>query len=301
MMKKNRQPSLRALKAFDAVSRHLQMNKAAQELCVTPSAISHLIKRLEDDLGTTLIKHTGRNIELTTAGEQFAPGIQKTFRSLKHIIEDIRDHSNPNILNVSLRPYFAVKWLSPRLSRFWTKHPEIELRLIHTTKPVDYFNERIDLAIEWCEGERLGINYSLLIKGELTPVLSPKLPGAQKISQPSDLFQYTLLRETDHNSWHDWFALVEETYEAPAHTLFIDDSNVRYQAALDGQGVELSCRSLIQSDLQAGRLLCPFELSLTRFSYYLAEPEHRQTTSAAEKFISWLKHEARKDQITNLK
>ena len=291
-MKKNRQPSLRALKAFDAVSRHLQMSKAAQELCVTPSAISHLIKRLEAELGTTLIKQAGRNIELTTAGEQFAPGIQKTFRSLKHLIEDIYDHSNPNVLNVSLRPYFAVKWLSPRLSSFWAAHPQIELRLVHTTKPVDYLNERIDLAIEWCEGERSGINHSLLIKGELTPVLSPELPGALKIKTPSDLFKHTLLRETDHNSWQDWFALAQEKYITPAHTLFIDDSNVRYQAALDGQGVELSCRSLIKNDVETGKLLCPFELSLTRFSYYLAEPANRETTPAAQKFINWLKREA---------
>ena len=272
------------------------MNKAAQELCVTPSAISHLIKRLEDDLGTTLIKHSGRNIVLTSAGEQFAPGIQKTFRSLKHLIEDIRDVGNPNVLNVSLRPYFAVKWLSPRMGSFWTAHPEVELRLIHTTKPVDYYDERIDLAIEWCEGKRKGIDHSLLIKGELTPVLSPNLPGANNIAQPSDLLNYTLLCETDHNSWHDWFAVGSEKYQAPAHTLFIDDSNVRYQAALDGQGVELSCRSLVQPDLDKGRLLCPFEQSLNRFSYYLAEPQDREKTPATEKFISWLKQEAEKDQ-----
>lgn len=292
-MIKNRQPSLRALKAFDAVSRHLQMNKAAQELCVTPSAISHLIKRLEEELGTTLIKRTGRNIVLTTAGEQFAPGIQKTFRSLKYLIEDIRDQSNPNVLNVSLRPYFAVKWLSPRLSGFWAAYPEIELRLIHTNKPVDFFNERVDLAIEWCEGKRSGVNHSLLIKGELTPVLSPFLHGAEQIKKPGDLFKFTLLRETDYNSWHDWFALTNETYHTPAHTLFIDDSNVRYQAALDGQGVELSCRSLIKPDIDDGRLLCPFEFSLTSFSYYLAQPKNRETTPAAQKFITWLKQQAR--------
>jgi LysR family glycine cleavage system transcriptional activator len=188
-----------------------------------------------------------------------------------------------------------VKWLSPRLGGFWTAHPEIELRLIHTTKTVDFFNERMDLAIEWCRGERSGINHSLLIKGELTPVLSPNLPEAQRIAKPGDLFKYTLLRETDYNSWQDWFALTNEKYQSPAHTLFIDDSNVRYQAALDGQGVELSCRSLIRADIDAGRLLCPFEQSLTSFSYYLAEPEDREPTPAAKKFVTWLKHEASKD------
>ncbi len=294
-MKKQRQPSLRALKAFDAVSRHLQMNKAAQELCVTPSAVSHLIKRLEDELGTSLIKHSGRNIELTSAGEQFAPGIQKTFRSLNYLIEDIRDHGNPNVLNVSLRPYFAVKWLSSRLGGFWAAHPEIELRLIHTSKPVDYFNEHIDLGIEWCEGERTDVHYTLLIEGELTPVLSPDLPGALAIKTPGDLFQYTLLKETDHNSWQAWFDLANVTLETPVHSLFIDDSNVRHQAALDGQGVELGCRSLIKPDLDTGRLFCPFELSLNRFSYYLAESGRGETTPAAQKFIKWIKSEARKE------
>ena len=289
-MKINRQPSLRALKAFNAVTRHQQINKAAEELCVTPSAVSHLIKRLEQELGVSLVQRSGRNIVLTPAGEHLAPGLQRIFRSLNTLIEDIQEQTNPNVLNVSLRPYFAVKWLSSRLSRFWAKHPDIELRLIHTTKPVDFVSERVDLAIEWSKGNRSGIKYSLLIPGELTPVLSPALKGANSVKKAKDLLNYTLLRETDYNSWQDWFALAGDKIINSKHT-FIDDSNVRYQAAIDAQGVELSCRTLISDDLARGKLISPFELSLNSFSYYLAEPENYQPNTATQKFIDWLKLE----------
>ena len=285
---KQRQPSLRALKAFEAVSRHLKVSDAAEELCVTSSAISHLVKRLEQELGLPLLKRDGRNIALTPEGEQFAPRIQRIFRSLNHLIDDTREQNSPNVLNVSLRPYFAVKWLSPRLSHFWAQHPDIELRLIHTTKPTDFSNDRVDLAIEWSKGNRTDIKQSLLIPGLLTPVLSPVLAKTQKITQPKDTLKHILLRETDYDSWQDWLELAGVNDKPKKHT-FIDDSNVRYQAAIDGQGIELGCRALIEEDIKAGLLITPFELSLNSFSYYLAEPlKPARQRSASEKFKRWL-------------
>ena len=133
-MSSDRLPSLKALRTFEVLSRHLHMNRAAEELSVTPSAISHLVRSLEQELKVKLIRKSGRNIVLTETGAQLAPRAQSIFRSLKQTVDDIREQTNPNILTVSLRPYFAVKWLSPRLSRFWTRYPDIELRLIHTTQ-----------------------------------------------------------------------------------------------------------------------------------------------------------------------
>jgi len=291
-MNSDRLPSLKALRSFDAVSRHLQMNRAAQELSVTPSAISHLIRSLEQELGVKLIEKSGRNIVLTQVGEQFAPRVQQIFRSLKQTVNDIREQTNPNILTVSLRPYFAVKWLSPRLSRFWKRFPELELRLIHTTQSVDFTTDQADLAIEWSTGNHTHTSQSLLIPGELTPVFSPNMTGSKKIKNVKDLFNFTLLRETDHDSWKHWFDAVGENFVKPKHTLFIDDSNVRYQTALDGQGIELSCRSLISEDVERGKLLCPFKESTNHFSYYLVQPLGITPTDAASKFTQWLIEEA---------
>ncbi len=193
-MNSNRLPSLKALRGFEVVSRHMHMNQAAEELSVTPSAISHLIRSLEQDLGVKLIEKSGRNIVLTETGKQLAPRVQNTFRSLKQAIGDIREQTNSNILTVSLRPYFAVKWLSPRLSRFWNRFPEIELRLIHTTQAVDFVADRLDLAIEWSTGNHQGAKQSLLIPGELTPVFSPNMAGSEKIKTAKDLTNYTLAK-----------------------------------------------------------------------------------------------------------
>ena len=295
-MNSDRLPSLKALRAFEVVSRHLHVIRSAEELSVTPSAISHLIRSLEQELGVKLIRKSGRNIVLTETGKQFSPRVQTIFRSLKQTVDDIREQTNPNILTVSLRPYFAVKWLSPRLSRFWARFPDIELRLIHTTQAMNFATDRADLAIEWSRGDRPGTKRTLLISGELTPVLSPKMVGAIKIRTARDLLNATLLRETDYDSWKDWFESVGEKYGKPKHTLFIDDSNVRYQSALDGQGVELSCRSLIKDDVKAGKLLSPFKHSINDFSYFLVEPTDRKPTVAADKFTRWLIDEANSDQ-----
>ena len=196
---------------------------------------------------------------------------------------------------MSLRPYFAVKWLSPRLSRFWASFPNIELRLIHTTQAINFATDRADLAIEWARGDRTGTKRTLLISGELTPVLSPKMAAVSKIKSAKDLLNVTLLRETDYDSWKDWFESVGVVYGKSKHTLFIDDSNVRYQSALDGQGVELSCRSLIEDDIKRGKLLTPFKQSINNFSYYLVEPTDREPTPAAEKFTRWLIDEINSD------
>ena len=291
-MNKHRHPSLRSLKAFETVSRHLHVSKAAEELFVTSSAISHLIRQLEEDLGVSLTKRSGRNIALTEAGLQLAPGLQKAFRQLNELVDEVKDNNNPNSLTISLRPYFAVKWLSPRLSEFWLEQPDVELQLIHTNQHTDFSNERIDLAIEWLGEDQQDKHRSLLIPGELTPVISPNLIGAAKINSPKDLLKFTLLKETDHDSWRDWFELAGVKDLTDTHALLIDDSNVRYQAAINGQGIELGCRSLIQADLAAGKLVAPFDFMLNNFSYYLVSPKNRQQKPAAKKFIAWVKREA---------
>ena len=287
-MNTNRLPPLNALRAFESVSRHHQVTRAARELSVSPSAVSHLIRRLERDLEVPLVKRVGRNIALTEIGEKMAPELQEIFRSLSRVVGEVRTLVNQDLLTVSLRPYFAVKWLAPRLNRFWARHPDVELRLHHTNQPVDFRSENIDLAIEWSKGDRDGIRNFQLVPGELTPVFSPKLAGADRIQAPEDLLDFTLLRETDYDSWSDWFALFGKPPPNDTGSLHIDDSNVRNQAALDGQGIELSCRTLIRDDVTEGRLLAPFQESIGSFSYYLVEPVHSPLSRAAANFKNWI-------------
>lgn len=286
-----RLPPLNALRAFEAVSRHRRISSAAHELSVTPSAVTHLVRRLEDDLEVKLVKRSGRNILLTDWGEQLGPELQAIFRSLNRVVAETRSAASQSTLTVSLRPYFAVKWLAPRLGRFWARYPGVELRLHHTNRPVDFLSDQVDLAIEWSKGPRPDVIHHLLIPGELTPVFSPQLPNAGSISKPADLLGCTLLKETDYDSWQDWFSLAGIDAGTPQHALYVDDGNVRHQAAVDGQGVELGCRSLVGSDVSSGRLVAPFDLSVSSFAYFLVEPVNARPTAAAQRFRDWLLRE----------
>jgi LysR family glycine cleavage system transcriptional activator len=287
---------LNALRAFDATSRHMRLSRAAAELHVTPSAVSHLIRRLEEDLGVRLFRRVNRRLLLTETGQRLALGAQEAFARLVKSVDEVRGEVEGGTLTVSLRPYFAVKWLTPRLNRFWEAHPEVELRLHHTIRPVDFASQDADLAIEWGRGESPGLECTLLVPGNLTPVCSPALlEGAHALRTPADLCHHTLLRETDHDSWAEWLALAGLVEHVPHHNLYIDDSNVRMQAAVDGQGVELGCIALITDDLAAGRLVMPFDLTLDAFSYYVVHPRRRTLPAKTEAFRRWLLDEAARD------
>ena len=281
-------PPLNALKAFEAVSRHSNVSRAAQELHVTPSAVSHLIRRLEESFGAKLLERSGRNIRLTNFGQATALELQNAFHSLRVAVNNIHQSIEQKVITVSCRPYFAAKWLSARLESFWSQHPEVELHLYHTNQKADLNSGDVDLSIEWLNGKRENGKLLELVPGNLTPVFSATLKNSKKINTPEDLLRFPLLRETDYNSWEKWFIQCDCSPSKKLRSIYIDDSNVRYQAAIDGQGVELSCRSLIKNDIENGKLVAPFSETIEEFSYYLVEPTNRNLSASALIFREWL-------------
>jgi LysR family glycine cleavage system transcriptional activator len=292
----NRPLPLTALRAFEAVSRHVHVKDAADELNVTPSAVSHLVKRLEEDLGVSLVKKLGRNIKITDEGHQLGPVLQETFQSLSKAVNTIRNQANQNTLTISLRPYFSAKWFAPRLTEFWSQNPNVQLQLHHSNEITNFNVQAVDLSIEWSKGDRSDVIYHQLIPGKLVPIFSPNMPGADKIKTPKDLLNFTLLMEIGTDSWAEWFLNVEGEYEKPQLTHYIDDSNVRHQAALDGQGVELSCRELVKNEIKNGQLIAPFHTSVDIYSYYLVEPKQRQSSKIAQQVKRWIIQEAMKTE-----
>ena len=280
-MKSKPLPPLNALRAFESVSRHVNVTRAADELSVSPSAISHMIRRLEENMGVKLIERSGRNIVLSETGKNFAPELQEIFNSLLRVVNKTRESLNKNIVIVSLRPYFAAKWLAPKLSKFSAEHPEVQLHLHHSNEQVDFLSSNTDFSIEWSDGDRPGVTQYKLVAGELTPVWSPSLSPANEISEAQDLLNFPLLRETDRDSWSQWFKLCNCTLPAKIRSIYIDDSNVRYQAALNGQGIELGCKSLIFDDVAEKKLIAPFDTYIEDMSYYLFQrPESKQSEAA---------------------
>jgi LysR family glycine cleavage system transcriptional activator len=283
---------LASLRAFEAAARHANVTRAAAELNVTQSAVSHQIRGLERHLGVALFRRTGSGLALTESGRKLADVARDSFRRLDAGLAEIRGTKAATRVTVALRPYFAVKWLAPRLARFWQAAPGVELRLIHTTAAADFAADEIDVAIEWRAAPRVDADCAVLMQCDLVPIVSPRLIGRRNLRHPDDLARFTILHEEDRSNWRRWCQLAGIAPESGAQHLIVDDTNVRLQAAIDGQGVALGCPELVTDDVRAKRLAIPFPLRLARYAYYLVTPTNHPLNEAAARFRDWARAEA---------
>ena len=291
-----RLPPLTALRAFEAAGRRLNFTRAAEELNVTQAAVSHQIRSLEDHLGVTLFRRRGRGLALSEAGRALLPVLAEAFGRIAEAIEGLGVAGEAGVLSVTLRPYFGMKWLAPRLGRFWQACPQIALRLHHSIEPVDFAREEADLAVLWGRGDWPGVEAELLLGGALAPVCSPLLmAGAHPLRAPADLGHHNLLHEESHDLWTRWLAAAGAREVDPRAGTIIDDTNVRLEAALDGQGVALGWIPLLADDLAAGRLVRPFDPALEDYGYYVVTPPGGLARPKVRAFRDWLLAEAARD------
>ncbi len=253
-----RLPSLSALRAFEAAGRLASFTKAAAELHVTQAAVSHQVRTLEEQLGLSLFQRTTRRLDLTPAGQRLLAAATAAFDGLSRAVDELG--RGERLLTVTTSSSFGARWLAPRLGRFAAQHPDIDLMIRHTASVLDLARDGIDVALRWGRGGWPRVEASLLAAAQLTPVASPAL--AARLKLPADLAQVPLLHDENPEEWREWF-LVAGLDPAPARrgTTF-DDSNAMIQAALAGQGVALASRAMVTSDVAAGQLVMPFELSL---------------------------------------
>jgi len=287
-------PPLNALRFFEAAARHLSFTRAAEELHVTQAAISHQIKALETRLGVQLFRRFPRRLLLSDEGQILLPAVQEGFGRIAEAAQRISTGAQGGALTVMMRPYFAAKWLSPRLTRFWERYPDIDLRLHHSPEPtVDVARHGADIAVRWGGGEWPGVDSELLLRVELTPVCSPLLlRGPRPLREPGDLRHHTLLHDENHVPWTRWLEAAGEHDVDPRRGPVIDDTSVRTQAAIDGHGVALGALPLIADDLATGRLVAPFELAIDDLAYYIVYPPGALTRPKVKAFRDWLVQEA---------
>lgn len=284
-----RLPPLNTLRTFEVAARCLSFTQASLELHVTPSAISHQIKLLEDDLGVRLFRRDNNRLLLTDAGAYLLPQCATLFNELMNAAQKVREMGMGRPLNIALRPYFAQKWLLPRMADFWQKHPDIELALHHTIHIPAFADDSIDLAIAWSDGNFPGLESRLLVNGDLTPVCNPRIlkPNHGNLS-PDLLADHVLLDEETPANWDRWLELAGIAKLRPRKRIGIDDTNVRLHAAVDGQGFMLTCLSLLARELREGILVAPFDLALPHYSYYLIYKSDSATNQKTQTFIDWL-------------
>ena len=291
-----RLPSLNALRAFEAAARHQSFVRAAEELHVTPGAISQHIKSLEDDLGVTLFRR-GRRLALSDAASELWPLVADAFDQIERAVLKVRQQGAGNTLVVSTPPAFASRWLIPRLEAFQERHPGIELRLLATQRLVNFQLEDVDLAIRFGTGDYPGLQVERLMPEAIIPVAAPAL--AQDIHTAADLARSPLLEDESHAGsglfpdWATWLATLGVRGGAPLRIRHFGDTSLALQAASAGLGATLTWYSLVVDDLQAGRLAHLLNQTIpTSLGYHLVVPPNRVPLHKVQAFRAWLLEES---------
>lgn len=198
--------TLTKLRAFEAVGRHLSFTKAAEELYVTPAALSHHVRHLEEELGVPLVTRLHRRIELTKSGKKLLPECSQALQILSRAVSELKRTDQKETLTVSVAPYFSARWLTPRLGRFWSHHPDIDLRLHHAYQPADFLTDNLDAGINWCPGNWPNAESTLVLHGRLTIVCAPEyLKRLPPDPSPRDLLDHKLMFEFDIDHLTSWF------------------------------------------------------------------------------------------------
>jgi LysR family glycine cleavage system transcriptional activator len=288
-------PPLKSLRYFASAARHLSLSKAADELHVTHSAISHQIKALEEHLGVKLFRRHGRGLRLTEAGLAYWPAVQDSFDKLADASLKLSRRKTAGPLTVTCMPSFAARWLVPHLGAFRARHPDIDVRIAADERVVDFTRDEVDVAIRHGLGKWPGVVSERLLSETHFPVCSPKLlEGPNAIRAPQDLFKHTLLRDYDWrgNFWNDWFRAAGIDGVDFGHALSFNNSALMIQAAIDGLGVALTQQILVGDDLKAGRLVKPFELQIeTDYAYWVVMPRQYRERPKVAAFRNWILEE----------
>jgi len=299
----DRLPPLTALRAFEAAARHMSFAKAAEEIGVTPAALSFQIKSLEEHLGAPVFRRLNRAVELTEAGRTLAPGTSDGFAALSAAWSATRRLQDTTGLTVTAGPAFTAKWLAPRLYDFAQAHPEIELRFSASLKRMDFDRDGIDVAIRFgYPGPDPGL-YSLSLADEwVTPVMTPDL--AARYPEPHMLSDAVLITDQSidflkpPSGWPEWCAAAGIP-PIPANGPKFSQADHAVDAALAGVGVTLGRRALVIKDIMDGRLAAPYKLALStgaRFRFLCREGAEDRPQIAA--FRDWVLAEIEKGRAT---
>ena len=291
---------MKSLQAFEAAGRHLSFTEAARELSVTPGAISQQIRMLEDFLETMLFRRLNRSIALTADGQIFLPLISNGFEQFNEAVSMLGQKRSEGPLTITSAPSFVSKWLIPRLAKFKAAYPGIDVRIDTSDRLVDFKHEDIDVGIRFGNGVYPELDTVFLFSFDLIPVCAPQLMhqgnGLYKIS---DLKHHTLLHsnydELDPGfpDWAMWLKVVGADEIDTDHGIYFNQSDLLFQAALDGQGVALLANVMAEPEISAGRLVQPFATRLpVKLNYHLVTSPAKSRIAKVAAFRAWILDES---------
>jgi LysR family glycine cleavage system transcriptional activator len=290
-------PPFTAVRAFEASARHLSFKKAAAELCLTQSAISHQVKALEAYLGVQLFLREARGVVLTAEGKSYLQGLTSILDRMAEETERLRNSKPSGRLSIHAKPGFVARWLVPRLPAFRAIYPDIDVLFTPSVKCADFASEDVDIAIRWKYKPMPGLRVDPLIASSLFPVISHDLLGGRPVPLSlEDARHFPLLIEEGCRDLENWF----ESAGVPIENLKRGPSFAHYdhliQAAAEGLGMALAYNCLVEADLAEGRLIKLFDLALPpRLLYSVVTPEDWITRPRIAAFRNWLLEEADKE------
>ena len=295
-------PPLNALRAFEATARHLSFTKAAAELHVTPAALSHQIRGLEELLGLELFVRKTRAIELTPAARRIQPGIQAGFESLRQAMAHLRSLEDDRILVISAPPGFTAKWLAPRLYRFQMANGDIDARVSSSGSLANFTSDGVDVAIRSLGAPPADLAFVKLMDDGVLPVASPRLLAGRTFASPLELLELPLIHDESIMSvrgvpgWRDWLAAAGIVVAAaPERGLRFSSADHAIDACVEGAGVVLARASLVQDDIRTGRLVAPFALILpANRAFYLVYTAASERAPKVVAFRTWITAEAQR-------
>jgi LysR family glycine cleavage system transcriptional activator len=290
---------LNALRAFEAAARHLNFSRAADELSVTPGAVSQQIQNLEDYVGAALFRRTPKGLLLTDAAQTALPALREAFDRLAEASSLLTAAVDGRRLTLTAPPSFAAKWLVPRLKRFEEAYPQIDVWLSADMEIVDFASGEIDAALRYGSGRYPGLEVIRLLSETVIPVASPALLAENPLETPADLARHVLLHDGSPDAdescpdWAMWLAARNIRGIDGARGPRFNQSSLVIEAALGGRGVALAKRTLAQDDLDAGRLVAPLQIATAvDFAYYVVHPKAKGRLAQVKAFVAWITAEA---------
>lgn len=296
----DRLPPFGSLRAFEAAARHLSFSRAAEELFVTPAAVSQQVRALEDHYSLALFRRTTRRLVMTDEAQAALPAIRDAMDRLAEADRSLRAQADRGILTVSVYPSFAEKWLLPRLERFRTRHPAYDIRIDAKDGFADFYRDGVDIAIRYGHGRYDGVTVVPFMEETAYPVCSPALLARDApLETPDDLRHHTLLhaewrmQRASGANWRIWLKAAHVDGVDPERGLRFNLDAMTVQAAIDGLGVALVPSTLVEEDLRKGRLVRPFAEAFDvgqDFRHFLVYPEPPGPKAIA--FRDWAMEEA---------
>ena len=296
---RRRLPPLNALRAFEAAARHLNFSRAADELSVTPGAVSQQIQNLEDYVGAALFKRTPKGLLLTDAAQTALPALREAFDRLAEAASLLTAAVDGRRLTLTAAPSFAAKWLVPRLGKFEEAYPQVDVWLSAGLDIVDFATGEVDLAIRYGSGRYPGLEVTRLLSETVIPLASPELLANTPLNDPADLANHILLHDGSPDAddscpdWAMWLAARGIKNVDGARGPRFNQSSLVIEAAVNGRGVALAKQTLAQADIDAGRLVAPLQIpTAVDFAYYVVHPKTKGRLPQVKAFVSWIQAEA---------